>query len=85
MAFRLRRRVLGRLKQGEDRQVPVPVDQVDTLAEELIEWADAVRGRGAPEAGGEGATGSLAVVKAAVKSVKERRHVEVAEILAGAD
>jgi predicted dehydrogenase len=73
------------LKQGEDRQVPVPVDKVDTLAEELIEWADAVRGRGAPEVGGEGATASLAVVKAAVKSVKERRHVEVAEILASAD
>jgi predicted dehydrogenase len=73
------------LKQGEDRQVPVPVDKVDTLAEELIEWADAVRGRGAPEVGGEGATASLAVVKAAVKSVKERRHVEVAEILAAAD
>jgi predicted dehydrogenase len=73
------------LKQGEDRQVPVPVDQVDTLAEELIEWAEAVRGQGAPEVGGEGATESLAVVKAAVKSVKERRHVEVAEILAAAD
>jgi predicted dehydrogenase len=73
------------LRRGEGRQVPVPIDEVDTLAEELIEWADAVRGRGAPEVGGEGATGSLAVVKAAVKSVKERRHVEVAEILAGAD
>jgi predicted dehydrogenase len=76
---------LRRLKQGEDRQVPVPVDKVDTLAEELIEWADAIHGRGAPEVGGEGATASLAVVKAAVKSVKERRHVEVAEILASAD
>jgi predicted dehydrogenase len=73
------------LRRGEDRQVPVPVDQVDTLAEELIEWAEAVRGQGAPEVGGEGATESLAVVKAAVKSVKERRHVEVAEILAAAD
>ncbi len=73
------------LRRGEDRQVPVPVDTVDTLAEELIEWADAIHGRGAPEVGGEGATASLAVVKAAVKSVKERRHVEVAEILAAAD
>ena len=33
--------------------------------------------------GGKGATESLAVVKAGIKSVATGRHVEVAEILAG--
>ena len=76
---------LRSLKQGETGQTAVEVVTVDTLAEELIEWANAARGRGTVEVGGEGATESLAVVKAGVKSVRERRHVEVAEILASDD
>jgi predicted dehydrogenase len=73
------------LKQGETGQAAVAVERVDTLAEELIEWAEAARGVGAPEVGGEGATESLAVVKAGIKSVREGRHVDVAEILAPDD
>ena len=69
------------LKQGEERQTPVDVDKIDTLAEELVEWADAARGNGAPEVGGESATESLAVIKAGVQSVEEGHLVEVAEIL----
>ncbi len=37
----------------------------------------------APEVGGEGATESLAVVNAGIKSVAKSRHVDMAEILAG--
>ena len=74
---------LRALKQGESGHTPVAVEKVDTLAEELIEWADAAQGGTAPEVGGAGATQSLAVVKAGIKSVAEGRHVEVAEILAG--
>jgi predicted dehydrogenase len=73
------------LKQGEAGQTAVAVEKVDTLAEEIIEWAEAARGVGAPEVGGEGATESLAVVKAGIKSVREGRHVDVAEILASDD
>lgn len=76
---------LRALKQGDSDQAPVAVGKVDALAEELIEWADAVQGKGSPEVGGEGATESLAVVKAGIKSVAEGRHVAVAEILAGDD
>ena len=47
--------------------------------------ADAARGVGTTEVGGEGATESLAVVKAGIKSVREGRHVEVTEILASDD
>ncbi len=72
-------------KQGETGQTPVAVDKFDTLAEELIEWADATDGGAAPEVGGNSATESLAVVKAGIKSVAESRHVEVAEILASDD
>ena len=76
---------LRALKQGDSDQTLVELGGIDTLAEELVEWADAVQGKGSPEVGGKGATESLAVVKAGIKSVAERRHVEVAEILAGED
>ncbi|MEM7462125.1 MAG: Gfo/Idh/MocA family oxidoreductase [Pseudomonadota bacterium] len=69
------------LKQGDTDQTSVEVGSVDTLAEELVEWANAARGNGTVEVGGEGATESLAVVKAGIKSVSEGRHVDVAEIL----
>lgn len=73
------------LKQGETGQTAVAVEKTDTLTEELIEWADAARGVGTAEVGGEGATESLAVVKAGIKSLREGRHVDVAEILASDD
>jgi predicted dehydrogenase len=76
---------LRSLKRGDEGQTPVVVGKVDTLAEELVEWADAAEGDGTPEVGGEGATESLAVVKAGLKSVAEGRHVDVAEVLAGDD
>jgi predicted dehydrogenase len=76
---------LRSLEQGDTDQIPVAVDKIDTLAEQLIEWADAAGGAGAPEVGGDSATASLAVVKAGVISVREGRHVEVAEILASDD
>ncbi|MGI9521113.1 MAG: Gfo/Idh/MocA family protein [Hyphomicrobiaceae bacterium] len=76
---------LRALKQGESEQAPISVDKVDTLAEQLIEWASAARGSGTPEVGGESATESLAVVKAGIKSVAENRHVKVAEILSSDD
>ena len=72
---------LRSLKQGGTKQNAITVEKIDTLAEELIEWADAARGKGVPEIGGVGATESLAVVKAGIKSVRENRHIEVAEIL----
>ena len=57
----------------------------DAIAEQLIEWADAISGDVEPEGGGESAMTSLAVVKAGIKSVAEGRHVTVAEILAADD
>ncbi len=76
---------LRSLKQGESGQTAIAVETVDTLAEQLIEWAEAAQRTGAPEVGGESATESLAAVKAGIKSVRENRHVDVAEILASDD
>jgi predicted dehydrogenase len=70
------------LHQGDKGQQKVEVEKNDTLVEELVEWADAADGDGTPEVGGEGATESLAIVMAGVRSAREGRHVEVAEILA---
>ena len=73
---------LRMLKRGEEKPVKVPFANKDTIAEELEEFADAARGAGAPEIGGEYATTSLAVIRAGIVSAREGRHVEIAEILA---
>ena len=73
---------LRMLKRGEEKPVKVPFANKDTIAEELEDFADAVRGGGAPEVGGEYATTSLAVIRAGIVSAREGRHVEIAEILA---
>jgi predicted dehydrogenase len=61
----------------------VKYEKNDTIVEELEEFAAAVRGQGQPEMDGEKSTASLAVLLAGVKSAREGRRVEVAELLAG--
>lgn len=70
------------LKRGTERSNPVPCAKNDTIVEELEEFAAAVRGDGEPEMNGERATASLAVLLAGIKSAREGRRVEIAEILA---
>jgi len=71
------------LKRGGERSDPVPCEKNDTIREELDEFADAVRGKGKPEMGGEASTRSLAVLRAGIKSAREGRRVEVAELMSG--
>ena len=71
------------LKRGESAPVRVDCAKNDTLVEQLEEFAAAVRGQGRHEVGGEYATRSLAVVRAGILSARERRRVEVAEIMEG--
>jgi len=73
------------LKRGSTRADPVPCEKNDTIREELDEFADAARGKGKPEMEGEASTRSLAVLRAGIKSAREGRRVEIAEILNGAD
>ena len=68
------------LLQGTDKEQAVEVSENDAIADELAEWGRAIRGQGSPEVGGGGATQSLAVVLAGVRSVKERRTVAVKEM-----
>jgi len=71
------------LKRGSERSEPVAVEKNDTIREELDEFAEAARGRGKPEMGGDASTRSLAVLRAGIKSAREGRRVEVAEVLSG--
>jgi predicted dehydrogenase len=66
--------------RGQPRAEPVSHERVDALVDELEEFAGAVRGRGAPEIGGEQATVSLAVIRAGLLSAREKRRVEIAEV-----
>jgi predicted dehydrogenase len=72
---------LRALRRGEQAPVAVPCAKNDSLAEELEEFAAAVRGQGRLELGGEYGTRSLAVVRAGILSAREGRRVEVAELL----
>ena len=69
------------LKRGAERSEPVQCAKNDTIREELDEFAEAVRGKGRPEMGGDASTRSLAVLRAGIKSAREGRRVEVAEVL----
>jgi predicted dehydrogenase len=73
------------LKRGSERSDPVPCEKNDTIREELDEFADAVRGKGKPEMGGEASTRSLAVLRAGIKSAREGRRVEISELLDDGD
>src|SRR5690348_12913255 len=73
------------LKRGTERSDPVACEKNDTIREEMDEFADAVRGNGKPEMAGEASTRSLAVLRAGIKSAREGRRVEVAEIMNSGD
>ena len=72
---------LRALKQGDKNQMSVESGEVDTILEQLTEWANASQNTGLVEVSGESATNSLSVVLAGIKSVKEKRQIEVAEIM----
>src|SRR5688572_23764712 len=72
---------LRALRRGADKAEPVAVPKNDPIAEELDEFADAVRGDGQPEMDGERSTRSLAVLLAGIQSAREGRRVEIQEVL----
>src|SRR5437588_7625633 len=69
------------LRRGGGKAETVPCAQNDTIVEELEEFVRAVRGETEPEMDGEKSTASLAVILAGIKSAREGRRVEVAELL----
>jgi predicted dehydrogenase len=69
-------------KRGSNQVSEVACPKNDAIREELEEFAAAVRGHGEPEMNGERATTSLAVIRAGLLSARERRRVEVRDVLA---
>lgn len=72
------------LKRGSDRAEPVPCAKNDAIADELDEFAAAVRGAAQPEMGGAASTRSLAVLLAGIQSAREGRRIEIAEFMSAA-
>jgi predicted dehydrogenase len=70
------------LKRGSEHSTPIECAKHDAIVEELEEFAAAVRGAAQPEMDGERSTASLAVLLAGIRSAREGRRVEVAEVLA---
>lgn len=69
------------LRRGGTQASAVPCPKNDPIAEELEEFARAARDEGEPEMDGERSTRSLAVILAGIRSAKEGRRVEVAEVM----
>ncbi|MEA3195412.1 MAG: hypothetical protein QOD26_3745, partial [Betaproteobacteria bacterium] len=69
------------LRRGSEKPQNVPLKKNDPIVDELEEFARAVRGEVEPEMDGERSTRSLAVILAGIRSAKEGRRVEVAEVL----
>ena len=68
-------------RRGTAGPESITCEKNDAIMDELDEFAAAVRGEAEPEMDGERSTQSLAVILAGIKSAKEGRRVEVAEIL----
>ena len=56
-----------------------PVESI--YAEQMEEFGKCIRNNLEPEVGGEWASRSLAVIRAGVKSARERRYVSIEEIM----
>ena len=69
------------IKRGEKEPVKMEFEANDTIAEQMEEFGECIRTGAEPEVGGEWASRSLAVVRAGVKSAREKRYVTIEEIM----
>jgi predicted dehydrogenase len=69
------------VKRGEKEPIKMEFEANDTIAEQMEEFGDCIRTGAEPEVGGEWASRSLAVIRAGVKSAREKRYVSIAEIM----
>ena len=76
---------LRHFKRGETSARAIATEKNDTIREELEEFAHCARSGGKPETDGFWAARNLAVIKAGVRSARERRVVEVAEVMASGE
>ncbi|MAQ20737.1 MAG: hypothetical protein CMD52_04410, partial [Gammaproteobacteria bacterium] len=73
------------LSRGDKEPRSIPYEKNDAIVDELEEFAACIKDGTTPEVGGQMATESLAVIRAGIKSVKEGRTVDVAEIMESPD
>jgi len=76
---------LKHLKRGDKAARVIATETNDTIREELEEFARCVRKGGEPEIGGMWATRNLAVIKAGVRSAREGRAIDVADVIKSGD
>jgi predicted dehydrogenase len=76
---------LRHLKRGENAARAIATEQNDTIREEQEEFARCVRTGAKPETDGDWAARNLAVIKAGVRSAREGRAVDVAEVMASGE
>ena len=74
-------RVSGLILEREGSRETIPVEDNDTVGEEIDEFAGCIRSGGAPEVDGEKGLMALAIIEAAILSNQRHRPVEIAEIL----
>jgi predicted dehydrogenase len=76
---------LRHLRRGEKTARAVATEKNDTIREELEEFVHCIRTGTPPETDGFWATRNLAVIKAGVRSAREGRAVDVAEMMASGE
>ena len=76
---------LRHLTRGETEPRAISTKNNDTIREELDEFVQCVRTGSKPETDGFWATRNLAVIAAGIKSAREGRAVDVAEMIAGGE
>jgi predicted dehydrogenase len=76
---------LRHLKQGDAKPAAVACPEVDAIRAEIDEFAACVRNNTKPETDGYWAARNLAVIKAGVRSAKEGRGIDVADIIASGE
>ena len=66
-------------RRGSPQRVEVELERLDTVVDELAEYAAAIRGETVPEVGGADAREVIAVLEATVASIERNQSVEVDE------
>jgi predicted dehydrogenase len=64
-------------KRGEPSRTEIPVTPIDTVADEMGEFADCIRTGGQPETGPEAAIPVVDVLEAIIESIATRRVVDL--------
>lgn len=74
-------RALGMIFESERGREQIPIEEVDTIQEEIDEFARCITSGEPPEVGGHEGLAAVAVIEAAVLSSQRGRPVDIAELL----